>query len=299
MKKITILLATYNGEKYLEEQLKSLILQKNVILNILVRDDGSTDGTLDILRQWERNDQFAWYSGTHVGVQKGYYDLMKKAREYESDFFAFCDQDDRWDSDKLEIAVKELDKFPDTVPALYYSGQRLAGENLFFISDHRLNENRDKISRYVITDIAGCTAVFNCRLLYKVLEYEPQYMLMHDSWLYRVCVSIGGNVKIDSQSHMDYRQHSKNTFGMGIGIVGKVIHGIHYLTKLSMEKEIREVKKGYYDQMTPEFKKLTDEVCGYKKYARLKKILLNRQYINFCNWGLNLAYKIKILLNKL
>ena len=136
MKKIMILLATYNGERYLEEQLESLILQKNVIFKILVRDDGSTDGTLDILRRWEKNGQLTWYSGTHTGVQMGYYELMKKAGEYESDFFAFCDQDDRWDPDKLETAVKELSQFPDTMPALYYSGQRLTDENLVFISNH-------------------------------------------------------------------------------------------------------------------------------------------------------------------
>ncbi len=299
MKKITILLATYNGERYLEEQLESLILQKNVIFKILVRDDGSTDGTLDILRRWEKNGQLTWYSGTHTGVQMGYYELMKKAGEYESDFFAFCDQDDRWDPDKLETAVKELSQFPDTMPALYYSGQRLTDENLVFISNHRLNEKRDRKSRYVITDIAGCTAVFNRSLLYKVLEYEPKYMLMHDSWLYRVCISTGGNVKIDSRPHMDYRQHGKNTFGMGVGIVGKIIHGMHYLTKLSVEKEIREVRKGYYSQMTPEYKALTDEVCGYKKHFRFKRRLLNSRYINFYNRGLNFTYKVKVLLNKL
>lgn len=299
MKKITILMATYNGEMYLEEQLESLILQKNVALNILVRDDGSTDGTLDILKKWEKNHQLAWYSGGHTGVQKGYYDLMKNAKAYDSDYYAFCDQDDRWDPDKLETAVKELDRFPHTLPALYYSGQRLVDEALFFISDHKLNKKRDSKSRYVITDIAGCTAVFNHSLLYKVLEYEPQYMLMHDSWLYRVCISTGGNVIIDSQPHMDYRQHGKNAFGMGIGMVGKILHGMYYITKLSMEKEIREVKKGYYDQMTPEFKRLTDEVCGYKKHIRSKMMLLNKRYINFYNRGLNFTYRLKILLNKL
>lgn len=72
-----------------------------------------------------------WYQGKHLNVAFGFYELMQKATEYNTDFIAFCDQDDVWDEDKLLIAVEKIKQFD--CPALYYSGQRLVDENLNFL----------------------------------------------------------------------------------------------------------------------------------------------------------------------
>ena len=73
-------MATYNGAKYLDEQIQSLIEQKNVQVDILVRDDGSTDNTIEVLNKWKEQNKLEWYKGKHLNVQFGFYDLMERAR---------------------------------------------------------------------------------------------------------------------------------------------------------------------------------------------------------------------------
>ncbi len=296
---VTVLMASYNGKEYLEEQIKSLRRQQDVNVNVLIRDDGSTDGTTELLKQFEKEYGITWYTGEHFNVQRGYYDLLKTAGKDSGKYYAFCDQDDVWDDDKLSIAVGQLEKLPENVPALYYCGQRLVDQKLNFIANHKLNAKRNLPTRYVISDIAGCTAVFNRCLLEKLLEYEPDFMLMHDSWIFKVCLSLGGNIVIDEECHISYRQHGSNVAGIGTGIRGKLRQMKKYIFKFEIQRQVQELKKGYYNQMTEEYKKLTDIICDYQSVPAYKKRLLDKRYINFCNRGLNFTFFIKVLINKL
>lgn len=300
MKKVLVLMATYNGAKYLDEQIQSLLDQENVKVEILVRDDGSTDDTIKILSRWKSQKKLNWYKGKHLNVQFGFFDLMEQARTRDVDYIAFCDQDDVWDINKLEIAVNQLErKCNKSVPGLYYCGQRLVNENMEFIADHRLNEYRNLRTRFILSDIAGCTAVFNKALLYKVLEYKPKYMLMHDTWVLKVCLALGGKVVVDPEPHMNYRQHSSNTVGLGKGIKSNLKQVKQYIEEYKVEKQMIELKRGYGKQIIPEYKKIVYCVCNYKTKWKCRKKLLDRKNINFCNRGLNLTYFIKVMLNKL
>ena len=300
MKKVLVLMATYNGARYLDEQIQSLIDQKNVELEILVRDDGSTDNTINVLNKWKKQGKLDWYTGKHLNVQYGFYDLMEHAAQKDTEYIAFCDQDYVWDNDKLCIAVEELeDKCSQSNPALYYCGQRLVDEHMNFLSDHSLNEYRNLRTRFVLSDIAGCTAVFNTELLNKVLEYKPEYMLMHDTWVLKVCLAMGGEVIVDPKPHMNYRQHSNNTVGLGKGIKSNLKQVRQYIEEYKVEEQMLELKKGYGKSIIPEYKRVIYYICNYKNNIKCRKKLLSKHYINFCNKGLNLTYFIKIMLNKL
>ncbi|UYI93575.1 MAG: glycosyltransferase [Anaerostipes hadrus] len=299
MKKVMVLMATYNGQKYLEEQLQSLVKQQGVDIQILVRDDGSTDGTLEILNKWEKSGKIKWYQGKHLNAQYGFYDLMEHSKIYEVDYYAFCDQDDVWDEDKLSVAVTSLESIDTDIPSLYYCGQRLVDGNLKFLSDHTLNEERNLRTRFILSDIAGCTAVFNKALLYKILEYKPNYMLMHDTWSLKVCLALGGKVIIDTKSHMSYRQHGNNAVGLGKGMKANLRQVRQYISKYKVEEQMIELKRGYGEQIIPEYRKIVYDVCHYKKNWKCRRRLLNRSNIDFCNKGLNLTYFIKVMLNKL
>lgn len=299
MKKILVLLSTYNGSQYLIEQLESLLNQKHVSVSILVRDDGSFDGTNKILDSYMDEGKLIWYTGKHLNVQKSYFDLMQHATKYNVDYFAFCDQDDVWDIDKLYIATQYLDNVASSVPALYYCGQRLVDSNLKLIHEHNLNERRTLFTRFVLSDFAGCTGVFNMALLNEVVKYEPKYMLMHDTWILKVCLCLGGQVFIDPRAHIDYRQHNGNTIGLKHNWWASLKQVVQYINKYHVELQIQELMRGYGERMLPEYRELSILICQYKKNGKYKKNLLNRKYINFYNWGLNLTYRIKVLLNKL
>lgn len=299
MRKILVIMATYNGEKYLVDQINSILSQVNVVVHLLVRDDGSKDGTHNILNRYKKEGKIDWYTGPHLNIQKGYYELMRKANEYESDYVAFSDQDDIWDLDKLEAAVKKLDMVRKNIPALYYCGQRLVDQDLNYIDDHILNHHRTLRTRFVLSDFAGCTGVFNRALLNRILEYEPQYMLMHDTWILKVCLCLGGTVLVDPQPHMNYRQHGNNSLGLGHGWKASLKQVDQYLNQYKVEAQMRELIKGYKKDMVLEYRKLAEEICDYRHDLKKKRKLLDKKYINFHSRGLNLTYDLKVLLNKL
>lgn len=292
-------MATYNGKKYLSEQLESIFAQKSVLVEILVRDDGSKDGTRNLLDEYKKSGRLQWYTGEHLNVARGYFDLMKMALKFDADYIAFADQDDVWDSDKLYIATQFLDSVDRKVPALYYCGQRLVDGELNFIANHELNNHRTLITRFVLSDFAGCTGVFNRALLEAVIEYEPQYMLMHDTWILKVCLCLGGKVFVDTKPHMNYRQHGGNTVGLGRSLSAYIKQVNQYLNEYHVEAQMHELLNGYEDRMVPQYKALAKQICEYRKSFRIKKQLMNKKYINFYNNGLNLTYKLKVLLNKL
>lgn len=298
MKKVVVLLATYNGEKYLEEQLESLINQEDVQVEILVRDDGSKDNTKDILNKWTKSGVLSWYTGEHLNVQYGFFDLMEKASSMEADYFAFCDQDDVWDLDKLKIAIKCMDTIEGDCK-LYYAGQRLVDGNLEFLSNHTLNQNRSLKARFLLSDVAGCTAVFDRELLQRVISYKPKYMLMHDTWILKVCLGTGGHIYVDPNPHMSYRQHGNNTVGLGKGLMSDLKQVRQYLFEYKVEEQMKELKDGYYTQLLPEYRQMVDDVCQYRKNGNAKKRLLDRKEIYFGKKGLDLTYWLKVLIHKL
>ena len=104
-------MSSYNGEMYLDEQLESIVAQKGVMTDILVRDDGSSDHTCDILDQWQQKTSLRWYSGENIGPARSFMDLLRQSGD--SCYYAFSDQDDYWLSDKLKVAVDKLESYDE------------------------------------------------------------------------------------------------------------------------------------------------------------------------------------------
>ena len=107
--KLIVLMSTYNGEKYLREQLNSLVTQKFKPDQIMIRDDGSNDSTMDIIKYYADSYKFIkYYQGENLGPAKSFMELINKAED--ADYYALCDQDDVWFDDKLSTAVDTLER---------------------------------------------------------------------------------------------------------------------------------------------------------------------------------------------
>ena len=107
--KVIICMSTYNGEKYVKEQIESLLNQTYKNLEIYVRDDGSKDNTINILEEYEKNNKIHFIKGNNVGVVKSFYECLKEAYD-NAEYFAYCDQDDKWHEDKIERSISKLKK---------------------------------------------------------------------------------------------------------------------------------------------------------------------------------------------
>ena len=164
MKKVAVLMSTYNGEKYLDEQIESLITQVGVDVKILIRDDGSSDNTIHLLKKWEKKGVLEWYSGENIKPALSFMELVKRVPK--ADYYAFCDQDDVWDNDKLKIASEMIGKYGETKPTLYFSNTRLVNSDLTPIKTTTTHNPKITLgSALIINPATGCTVVFNHALI--------------------------------------------------------------------------------------------------------------------------------------
>lgn len=230
-KKIAILLSTYNGEKFLGEQLDSLLAQSHSNFVLVVRDDGSTDCTLSILDSYAQENADRIHllpkDGNNLGASGGFAFLIdyvlnnKSALAIESAYMMFCDQDDTWFPDKIEkllaamLATEEADDA--RLPILVHSDLEVVSEQNTVIAKSLINYQGLEIERntfpnLVISNlVTGCTALINEPLAKKALPI-PVEAIMHDWWLALVATAFGKLVYLDIPL-VHYRQHGNNTIG--------------------------------------------------------------------------------------
>ena len=217
---VCVMMSTYNGEKYIKEQLDSIFIQQEVEVKLFVRDDGSLDSTVEIIKEYSKRYPVSIYcDGENVGPGESFMRLVYKCANIPKiEYYAFADQDDIWFSDKLHIAIEAIKKSGDDKPILYCSNQYIYVDGRNEGIRHKEPQRVDLISHMTKNTIAGCTFVFNKALAKLVAEVERtdsriiKYRL-HDAWLMLVAI-VCGKVIYDGTSHMLYRIHSENTVGV-------------------------------------------------------------------------------------
>ena len=218
MDKVAILLSTYNGERYLREQIDSILNQKNVDVDLYVRDDGSHDRTIELLKDYaEANTRIYAQYGKNVGVANSFMELLYRAPA-KYDYYAFSDQDDIWEADKIQEAIKQLKA---TGAALYGSNQACVDKNGKSLNMRYSTTEKihlDPISILNENMIAGCTMVFP-NWFWRILSDEntrPSEALLrvriHDVWTAEVA-AVCGTITYDPRSFIKYRQHENNVVG--------------------------------------------------------------------------------------
>lgn len=263
MKKVQILLSSYNGEKYIEEQLDSLLGQDYGNFSILIRDDGSSDSTREIIKRYAATQkQISYYTGENIGVINSFFDLVLHA-DPQADYYAFSDQDDVWLKDKVSQAVSMLENMDSNKPLLYCGRTTAVKEDLTDIrSSIKPYRVRPDFSNALVENICtGCTSLFNQQLLDLVQNNIPRFTVMHDWWLYLIA-SVYGEVCYDEKSYILYRQHGENEIGT------KTTYYDEFIKRC---KNFRK-NRGNISRQAEEFKRLFD--LGQEK-SRLLHYVIN------------------------
>lgn len=209
---VNVLLATYNGIRYLREQLQSIETQTLPVARITVRDDSSTDGTDQLIQEWaESRPNVHCMKGPRLGATNNFFALLDGCGD-ECDYFAFADQDDIWLPDKIERAVFSLGRCGEEGPAMYCSRVEYVDESLRHIGYSRIPKKVDFTNALVENIVTGCTVVLNRSARNLLRSRFPQKTLMHDWWYYLV-VSALGKVVFDERPSIKYRQHAGNVVG--------------------------------------------------------------------------------------
>ncbi|MDO4286703.1 MAG: glycosyltransferase family 2 protein [Eubacteriales bacterium] len=208
---IAVLMSTYNGSNFIREQIDSIINQENVEVSLYIRDDGSTDGTIHILEEYQKQFEFVHYiRGKNLGPALSFLELIQM--DIEAEYYALSDQDDIWLPDKLASAIEKLKYYNE--PAMYYSALQLIDQNGTLLKDGQIIP--DEINQHNVLYgffVTGCTVVYNCMLADVLRKYKPKEFYMHDAWIACVAVFTGKTV-LDKTAHIMYRQHANNVVGM-------------------------------------------------------------------------------------
>lgn len=279
MDKILVMMSTYNGEKYIDEQITSILTQNNVYIKLLIRDDGSTDRTVEKIRNLkERNSNIELIVGENIGPAKSFMELIRLANNYYSNFnyYAFSDQDDIWLNNKLERAVSLIKDNLSHKYILYASNLNVVNEKLEIL--YKTENTVYSYYEYLLrNNVAGCTMVFNKNLCGLLDRYYPKYIEMHDSWIVRIILSIKNSYFIyDDNSYILYRQHNNNVIGSDNSLYKKIKYKLNNLfsKKHITSNTSMELILGYNEYLNSEKKHILS-LLSKKTNFKLKLILFN------------------------
>ena len=216
---VGILLATYNGEKYIKEQIDSILNQTYKKIRIYISDDYSTDSTPDILKEYESkyDNVNVTYQGQNIGSIRNFEYLMTKVKD---PYYMLCDQDDVWYEDKVE---KSLKKLKEENADLVFTDLEVVDENLKTIngSFYTMMDKMGKIDKsidkkefeYLYNSITGCTILSRMSFIDSILPLpKNSKYVIHDSWI-GLITSLNGKIVFLNEPTIKYRQHGNNQIG--------------------------------------------------------------------------------------
>lgn len=275
MTKIAVLISTYNGEKYLEPQLDSILSQKgNFKLDLYIRDDGSKDRTTHIIKEYQKHyPNISLNEAKNVGCNASFFELLKNTSGY--DYYAFSDQDDVWLNDKLASAITMLKKEPDDRPLLYASCSQLVDNNMKELGLTQQKTCDITLYNTIIQNILpGHTQVMNEKMRKAIIksDIDASKIYYYDSWITNVA-AVEGKIIFDNKPHTFYRQHANNEIGYGDSKLGWYKERIRRIKKNQTKTYSRQIDyfiEKYQSAFTPTQK------SELRKYQESKQNLLER-----------------------
>jgi glycosyltransferase involved in cell wall biosynthesis len=270
---ITILMATYNGERYVSEQLDSLMLQTEQNFVVRIQDDCSTDETYSILCDYAAKYPEKIYvqmSQENSGSAK--WNFLNMMVAYSDDYIMLCDQDDVWLPSKITVTLKTMQAMEQEhgsqTPILVHTDLRVVDDQLHVIGES-LNQMLDLRMEYgvlssqsVQNTVTGCTAMYN-KALAKLIRI-PQFCIVHDWWLGLIAICFGEKAYLPEKTLL-YRQHGANSVG-----AKKVVSFSFIANKILHPQKVREQLAATYRQ-AGEFLSVYDDRISLAQRSFLKE----------------------------
>ena len=297
--KAAILLSSYNGEKYIKTQIDSILAQQCPIpFDLWVRDDGSTDTTQKILQEYADQGKLQWYTGNNLRSAKSFLDLLSHCPDY--DYYAFADQDDFWQPEKLACGIQALESL--TTPGLYFANARLVGPELQDLGRdvYKCNPYTDYHTLVCAGGILGCTIIFNKALASLVQNAPiPDAVMMHDFYLAVVCDLFDGKIIFDPQAHILYRQHGNNVVGVSTNKLQALKNRFKSITQrvpVSIAKQSESILACFPQIPSQEKKRWLEKVASYSNNIFNALSLALSRKTRYCNKNKAITLRLSILM---
>ena len=308
MPTVAVIMSTYNGEKFLAEQLDSILAQDGVHVELYIRDDGSKDNTREILSSYaEKYANIHLDFGENMGYAKSFITELRAASG--CGYYAFSDQDDYWKQEKLITAVnaiqqKEAVRGKDIL-VLWYSNLYVADEALNIIRKTKLDKRVLSLEGMTLRQsLAGCTMVMNSalrKIIVSKVTDDIMKLFGHDRIEIPLVLASGGELICDSNAYIYYRQHGKNL----VGSPSKLIPRIKYEWKHLInghgleEKRAKLLLQVWGDEFTPNARKILRRIANYRENWLYRLEIVFSPKFRTGDTRLTLLMKFKALLGKL
>jgi len=280
--RIDILMATYNGEKYLSEQIDSIINQTYQGWNLLIRDDGSTDSTMEIIESYQKKDtriKILKDNKGNLGIVKNFEELLKISK---AKLIMFSDQDDIWKKEKILRYLERLEKIKEfkNEKIMIHSNSNLYREKKqklnLFISDKFLEQKLENV--FFNFFVQGATIMITKSLKEFILPF-PEEVYIHDRYIHLLTDILFKRVFIN-ESFMDYRQHENNQIGGNTDWKKLISKRYFYEKDYKLIKKIYELHKNRLNleqkNMIESYFKITNvKQNRLRRYTELKKSNIN------------------------
>ena len=261
---IALLLSTYNGEKYLKELLDSLFRQEYADFDLLIRDDGSSDATRNIIfEQQKQHDNIVYLAGSeNLGIKRSFNFLLDYAVKQQYRYYMFVDQDDIWLADKIKIAyeiIRTKERIYPDLPVLLHTDLKVVDSDLnslcaSFWKYEKINPAANSFNRILLSNIiTGCTVIFNHQLAELVLPI-PEEAVLHDWWLGLTASCFGRIFSFPGQTVL-YRQHKNNAVGAEkINLSAYIAKAVQQNPLPKLFRQAEKFYQVYYDRLDGEKK---------------------------------------------
>lgn len=295
--RIAVMMSTYNGEKYLSEQLESLSRQTVAEnLTVYIRDDGSTDDTFSVIDVWSRRIPIVLYKGKNVGPAGSFWQLLMNP-EIQADYYAFCDQDDIWDADKLERGILLLEK--DIHLSLCNARLTDSAGGVIQEKLHDKVPELSVLSQFVCGMAQGCAMVFTRELRDYFLNNPINCVPMHDVI---VALHALGLCRIvwDEEPRFCYRMHENNVVAKNGKSFLKRLKNTWWIWKNGSEHSMSKVAEEMLEKplsLTEEERVFLNHMKNYKTSLRSKVFVIRNANTEGVPWPAVRSYYMRVILN--
>lgn len=301
---VAVLMSTYNGEKYLIEQINSILDQSYENIHLFIRDDGSSDNTLKILKSYLNNSKITIIFGQeNIGYKNSFFALIKEAisNEKKFDYYAFSDQDDVWSTEKISSAISSLEQYKNNSYRIYYTGLTFVDEQLNFLKIKDESKTRTSFGAEIVRhSISGATTVFSYDLGKLAVTNMEQLKISggHDAFLFRLNAAIQGEFICDESNYIMFRRHNANTSSATSGLVHKLKKEFRNSDNTEMDTAIF-IQKYFPDMLNTATSEDIHALINYRNSLFDKFKLLNNKRFRRENVIMNVLFLYRVIFNKI
>ena len=302
---VAVIMSTYNGEKFLAEQLDSILAQEGVHVELFIRDDGSKDSTREILSGYaEKHANIHLDFGENLGFARSFIKELVAAPGYS--YYAFSDQDDYWKPEKLIAAVtaikEEEAKYSTKIPIIWHSNFHTSDSKLHIIRTTKLDKRVRSLGSLILRrSVPGCSMVMNSEAQKLSHHKYTQPLILtrgHDIALMYLTYLTGGKVICSPEAYLYYRQHSSNVVGSPTSLRERLVREYRKLFEWGHGMEAgaaQKILQGGDCYITPYEKRTLELVAGHKDKWLYRLIIIFSPRFRTGDWRLTLWGKARAL----